>query len=127
MCLSYHPTSASERPLSRGIVVTVIVVAMLALLVAFMQVADTSHAGLPPSPVASIAVTPAHPVVTVGDSLRLKATPLDANGQPVPNASVRWYPRTYFEGTIDSTGMLHAGSPARFVIGMMAVVPGARP
>jgi len=100
---------------------------MLALLVVLMQVADTSRAGLPPSPVASIALTPAHPVVTVGDSLRLKATPLDANGQPVPNASVRWFPGTYFEGRIDSTGMLRAGSPGRFVVGMIAVVPGTRP
>jgi hypothetical protein len=101
---------------------------MIALLtVALLQVADSAHVGLPASPVASIAVTPAHPIIVVGDSLRLKATPLDADGHPIPNASVRWFGGTRFEGKIDSTGMLRAGAPARFVVEMIAIVPGARP
>ena len=42
------------------------------------------------SPVARIAVTPANPVVNAGDTLRLTAQALDANGQPVPGAVVRF-------------------------------------
>ncbi len=100
---------------------------MLALLLAFQQVADTSHAGLPPSPVATIAVTPAHAVITVGDSLRLTATPQDAAGHAVPGARVRFFKSFGFEGGVDTTGMVHAGSPGHFHVFMVATVPGTRP
>jgi len=97
---------------------------LLTLLLAFQ--APTQ--GLPPSPVARIVVTPAEPVVTAGDSLRLRAEALDASGKPVPNARVLWFPASFvLEASIDSTGLLKTGHPSRFVLGAVAVVAGARP
>lgn len=87
---------------------------------------DTSNSGLPPSPVASITVTPATPLVTVGDSLRLHGQPVDASGKPVSGTQVRWFGGS-FEGHVDSTGMVHAGAPGRFRVRMVATVPGTRP
>ena len=40
--------------------------------------------GLPPSPVARIAIMPVEPTVMVGDSLQLRAEAYDAQGRPVP-------------------------------------------
>ena len=40
--------------------------------------------------VARIAVTPAKPVMMAGDTLRLQGQALDAAGQPVPGARVRF-------------------------------------
>jgi hypothetical protein len=101
---------------------------VLALLLTVQQQTqqDTSNSGLPPSPVASITVSPATPTVTVGDSLRLHAQPVDASGKPVSGAQVRWFGGS-FEGHVDSTGMLHAGAPGRFRVRMVATVSGARP
>ena len=101
---------------------------VLALLLAVQQQSsqDTSNSGLPPSPVARIAVTPTVPTVTVGDSLLLTGQPLDASGKPVSGAHVRWFGGS-FEGHVDSTGVFHAGAPGRLTVRMVATVSGARP
>ena len=43
-----------------------------------------------PSPVASIRVSPANPVVVAGDTLRLRGEALDSAGRPVADARVRF-------------------------------------
>ncbi len=83
--------------------------------------------GLPPSPVARIAVTPSAPAVVAGDSLRLRAEAYDAAGRAVPGARILWFPGHFsFEAAIDTTGLLRAGYPGRVVVNAVAVVPGAR-
>ena len=99
---------------------------VFALVLALQQQADTSQAGLPPSPVAQITVTPARPVVASGDSLRLTAVAKDASGHPVADAKLRWFGRT-FEGNVDSTGLIHSGAPGRFTVRVLAAVSGSRP
>ena len=67
---------------------------------------------VPASPIARIALTPARPVVTKLDSLRLTAVALDAAGQPVPNATIRYFSAGgRFEASIDSTGMVRHVDP----------------
>jgi hypothetical protein len=100
---------------------------MIAFLVLLQQQVDSAKTpGLPPSPIATIAMSPAHPVVTVGDSMRLTPVAKDAAGRPVPGVKYRWFAES-FESHIDSTGMLRAGSPGRAVLHVVGVVPGTRP
>ncbi|MEP7345829.1 MAG: Ig-like domain-containing protein, partial [Gemmatimonadaceae bacterium] len=81
-----------------------------------------------PSPVARIVVTPAKPIVSTGDTLRLTAQALDANGQPVPNAVVRFTAQgARFEGTVDSLGLVTSGATGTIPVAVVALVPGARP
>ncbi|MFN8580559.1 MAG: Ig-like domain-containing protein [Gemmatimonadaceae bacterium] len=82
----------------------------------------------PPSPVARLVVTPAKPVMEAGDTLRLSAQALDASGQPVPNARVRFAAQGgRFEATIDSLGLVTSGATGTLPVAVVALVPGARP
>ncbi|MBV6522173.1 MAG: hypothetical protein MNPFHGCM_02319 [Gemmatimonadaceae bacterium] len=80
------------------------------------------------SPVARIVVTPSKPVVSTGDTLRLTAQAVDASGQPVPNARVRFNAQgARFEGTVDSLGLVTAGATGTIPVAVVALVPGSRP
>jgi hypothetical protein len=91
---------------------------IVALLVAAMQAPA-------PSPVASIAITPANPVVAAGDTVRLRAEVLDSAGRAVASARVRWFGGS-FEGGVDSAGLVTGGSTGTLVVRAVALVPGAR-
>ena len=96
----------------------------LTLLLALQQPAQ----GLPPSPVARIAIMPVEPTVVAGESLQLRAEAYDAQGRPVPGVRFMWSPgHSPFEMAIDSSGLLRGGYPGRTVVMAMALVPGARP
>ena len=79
-----------------------------------------------PAPKLTVVVSPANPTVTVGDSLRLSATVKDEQGKTVPNARVRWFGGS-FEGRVDSTGLVRAGSRGTLVIRAVASVEGSPP
>ncbi len=81
---------------------------------------------VPASPIARIAFTPARPVVTKLDSLRLTAVALDSAGRPLPNATIRYFGRTYAEGRIDSTGMITSMNTGTLPVRIVATVPGTR-
>jgi hypothetical protein len=99
---------------------------VLALLAFQQQTAQPQT--LPPSPVAKLVVTPAHRSVAVGDSLQLRAEAVDAAGQRVSGASVRFVPGGgWFEGSVDSTGLVRAGAVGTLPVTVVAIVPGARP
>jgi hypothetical protein len=83
---------------------------------------------LPPSPIAKVVVTPPQRSVTVGDSLQLQGEALDASGQRVVGAVVRFVPGgAWFEGSVDSTGLLRAGAVGTLPVTAVAIVPGTRP
>ena len=80
------------------------------------------------SPVARITVTPVNPVVSAGDTLRLTAQALDAAGQPVAGAVVRFRAQGgRFEGTVDSLGFVESGATGTIPVAVVATVPGAAP
>ena len=60
------------------------------------------------SPIARIELATGPEVaLTAGDSMKIQARALDASGQPVPNATLRYFPAGgRFEGGVDSTGMI---------------------
>lgn len=96
-------------------------VRVLALLTALQQPSAT------PS-LARVAVTPATPVVVAGDSLRLRAQALDAQGQPIAGVRILFAPTgPGFEGSVDSTGLVQAGAVGSFPVTAIAMVPGGRP
>jgi plastocyanin len=83
---------------------------------------------LRPSPIARLVITPAQRTVTAGDSLRLRVQAVDSAGNAVPNARILFQSvGGYFEGDVDSTGLVTAGSPGVMPIGITALVEGARP
>jgi len=79
----------------------------------------------PPSPIADLVVTPSGAVLTPGDTVRFKAEAKDSSGKTIDNARIRFFLR--FEGSVDSTGLLTAGSPGDLAMTAFAVVPGTRP
>jgi hypothetical protein len=101
------------------------------LLAAALQSAPTPQppaSTLRPSPVARLVITPAQRTVTAGDTLRLRVQAVDSAGQPVPNARIVFRKiGAYFEGEVDSTGLVTAGSPGVMPVGIAALVEGARP
>ena len=105
-------------------------IAPLFALFALVQQASQGPAAPPatPSPIAKVVVTPAQPRVTSQDTLRLTARALDASGQPVAGARIRFLPAGgYFEGRVDSTGLVEAGSTGTLPVSVVAFVPGTNP
>jgi hypothetical protein len=83
---------------------------------------------LPPSPIARIVITPARRVVVVGDTMRLTAQAVDANGNPLPDASIQFLPAgAWFEGSVDSTGLVTSGATGTLPVAVRALLPGSKP
>lgn len=77
---------------------------------------------------ARIVVTPAAPRVVARDTLRLTAQLIDANGNAVPSATIRFFAAGgSFEGHVDSTGLVQSGAVGRIPIVISALVMGSRP
>jgi hypothetical protein len=80
-----------------------------------------------PSPIQKVAIAPAIRSMTAGDTMRLTATALGADGKPVPNAVVRFFGSGgRFEGRVDSTGLVYAGSTGTLGVTAVASVPGTK-
>jgi adhesin/invasin len=61
--------------------------------------------------VAAVRVEPAEANVSLGETLRLHATPLDVSGNPIPGRPVLWISQNNAVATVDSTGLVEARSP----------------
>ena len=78
--------------------------------------------------VARIVVSPAKPVMTAGDTLRLTGQALDAAGKPIEGVRVRFQAQGgRFEGTVDSLGLVQSGATGTLPVVAVAVAPGYRP
>jgi len=101
---------------------------MIGLFLLFSLQPPQQAASLPASPVARIVVTPANPVISAGDTLRLTAQALDADGKPVPNAVVRFRAAGGgFEAAVDSLGLVSSGATGTIPVAVVAMMPGVRP
>ncbi|MDH4132508.1 MAG: hypothetical protein OEV95_11960, partial [Gemmatimonadota bacterium] len=83
------------------------------LLLLLLLQAPAAQAAQNPGPIARIVVEPSGRIVTAGDTVRLRGTALDSTGAPIPGARVYFFsaPSSRFEGRVDTTGLLRAGSP----------------
>ena len=104
---------------------------MLELLLAALvsqQPQQNSPAAAAPSPVVDIVITPARARLTPGDTVRFRAEPRDSAGQPVANVRVMFRAAGgRFEGSVDTTGVVIAGSTGTIPIAVIALVPGTKP
>lgn len=98
------------------------------LFAAMQQPAAQPQSAVPPSPIARIVITPAQRSVAVGDTLQLRAEPVDSSGKRVENAIVRFVKAgAHFESEVDSTGRVIAGATGIVPVSVVALVPGTRP
>jgi len=81
-----------------------------------------------PSPIARVVITPALQTLTAGDTVRLSARALDSAGREIPEATIRFVGAGgRFEGRVDSTGLVTAGSTGTLGVAAVASVEGTRP
>ena len=81
-----------------------------------------------PQGVPRLVVTPSPQTVVAGDSLQLHAQLLDASGNPVPNARITFrIAGGFFEGSVDSTGLVRSGATGTLPVAAIALVPGEKP
>ncbi|HUF13903.1 MAG TPA: Ig-like domain-containing protein [Longimicrobiales bacterium] len=100
------------------------------LLLAALQVSAPEQQAkhLPPSPIDRIEVTPANPTVEAQDSLLLRARALDARGNPVEGARLRFVPAGgRFEGLVQENGLVRSGATGTLPVTVVALVPGTAP
>ena len=71
--------------------------------------------------IAKVTIQPAEVAIQVGDSVRLAAVALDSAGRPVRDVTLRWFQDGgRFEGVIDSTGVVRAGSVGTLGVSVLA-------
>ena len=74
-----------------------------------------------------LVVSPTRTMVA-GDTLRLSAQAVDAQGRPVPGASIRFVPAgAFFEARVDTAGLITSGAVGTVPVAVVAVVPGQQP
>jgi hypothetical protein len=75
----------------------------------------------PPAAGARLEILPASPVVTAQDTLRLRARVIDASGQPVRDATIRFVAAGgRFEGSVDPEGLVRSGSTGTLPVTVVA-------
>lgn len=78
-----------------------------------------------PPRAATLEISPANPIVVAEDTLRLRARVLDANGQPVPGASIRFIAAGgRFEGEVQPDGLVKSGSTGTLPVTVVAQMAG---
>ncbi|MFN5599992.1 MAG: hypothetical protein ACK5AK_11510, partial [Gemmatimonas sp.] len=78
-----------------------------------------------PPKAATLEISPAEPVVVAEDTLRLRARVLDANGQPVSGATIRFIAAGgRFEGGVDPDGLVRSGSTGTLPVTIVAQMAG---
>lgn len=98
------------------------------LAIAMQQPTPPPAPALPPSPIADVVFTPARAVLTPGDTLRFRAEARDSAGQPMANVKLLFRAAGgRFEGSVDSTGLVRAGSTGTIPVAVVALVTGSRP
>ena len=87
----------------------------------------------PPAPapapaIATVRLVPAKPVVVAHDTLRVRAEALDASGNVISGARIRFSSGGFANaGEVDSTGLISTASPGTIPVVVIASVPGSRP
>src|SRR5574341_654194 len=92
----------------------------LGLLLTLLQQPATAPA---PTTIAKVEVTPAAGELQIGQTLKLTARALDANGQPVTSAQYRYFVGSD-NGEVDSTGVVTAGYAGPLRVVAVAFIPG---
>lgn len=82
----------------------------------------------PTSRISRIVISPVQKVVTAGDTLRFTAEARDANDNVVPGVQFRWSASGgRFEGSMDPSGLVTAGSTGILPAAVAAILPNEQP
>ena len=101
---------------------------MVNLLVILAALQQQPISGPNDAALGKVTIEPAEAAMEVGDTVRLRATAVDSMGRQVKDLSVRWFQSGgYFEGRIDSTGLVTAGSIGTMAISAVASSPAGGP
>ena len=104
------------------------VVPFVVAAIALQAPAQAQQQPAPPSRIARIVVRPAARTMTAYDTLRLSAEAVDSAGRAVPGARILFRPAgAYFEGAVDSTGLVRSGAVGTIPVAIVALVPGSQP
>jgi hypothetical protein len=76
--------------------------------------------------VSRVEISPANAEIQIGQSVRLSARALDAQGKEVPGVKLSWFSGGG-EGQVDSTGLVTGGYTGYVRVTAVAPVPGGRP
>jgi len=96
-------------------------------LAALQQPTAPPAPALPASPIADVVLTPARGVLTPGDTLRFRAEARDSAGGPIAGARISFRAAGgRFEGSVDTSGMVIAGSTGTLKVAVLAMVPGTK-
>jgi len=104
----------------------------LAFLALLQQPLSAQDAGLPPSPIARIAVLPGNGtevVVTAQDTVRLTARAYGRDGALLPDVGFTYFQGSSgrFEGVVTPEGLVRSGSTGTIAVNVIGRVPGTRP
>jgi hypothetical protein len=78
--------------------------------------------------IASLEISPRDRSMRARDTLRLSARALDASGNVIPGATIRFNRAGgYFEGNVEPDGLVRSGSTGTIPITVSATMPGSRP
>jgi len=97
--------------------------------VALMVAAAVQAPAQRPNPIARLDISPGR-VVTVAaqDTLRLRAVALDAQGRPVPNATINFFgTNARFEAVVNPDGLVRSGATGTVTVSVVAFVEGSPP
>src|ERR1041384_1934975 len=78
----------------------------------------------PPAAIAKVEVTPTGGELEIGQTLKVSARALDANGQPVTMSMIRFFVGSDNGQIVDSTGELTAGYAGPLRVVAVAFIPG---
>ena len=102
-----------------------------AILLALSPLTLGAQASAQPAPgpeIASLQITPSERSMKARDTMRLRVRALDANGNEVPGAIVRFQRAGgYFEGDVEADGLIRSGSTGTLPVMVSATQPGRRP
>lgn len=113
----------ARRAVARPAILVTLVVSLFALLLP-----GTSDAQATTPSVARLRISPVVRSLAAGDSLRLTAEALDAQGNVIPGVRVAFSQQGgWFQGQVAPTGMVHAGTPGTLPVAVVAMPAGGRP
>jgi hypothetical protein len=99
-----------------------IVVALLAPQLGFAQLPGA------PADLGRLVVYPESRQVAAGDTVRLRLEAYDRSGSLIPNATFRYQQiGSFFEASVDPTGLIRAVSTGTLPVGVYVILPGAQP
>src|SRR2546425_11137282 len=123
--LGRRPRHSCVRRSSPRIVRPSMTLHLVCTLLAWQQPAQQPAAPTVPQPIARVDVKPAEYALQVGDTVRLHATAYDSSGRAMPEAVIRWFASGgRFEGAVDTTGLVSAGSTGTLNVAAVAGLPG---